>query len=1277
MLKTNFKKLIAAICIMVIILPYASDVLAVSLNHEQETILLETSRVREGGEESSGTLSDTYKDEYDTNPYTYRIKETIVQKIIQSKTTDFMDALYCVNADKSFPGSDALTYYNKGDFKDSSNSNVKALGLSDEDYKALIWLVDNMYLRHQEPSYKDEFLANAFAETIENEKNSIPPTTVDLIKSKITDDDIDVVQQWAIWYFTNRSTEKFASFGSVSIEGLDVATLEEVSGSYLDVTKSSIRQTYAETLYNYLVKSAIASTKETTETATVSYPSIAVANTDIKSEVDGKYYKVGPFKVNSGNVNSSSYTINLTNGESTLDTSKYSILIEGENEFTTKKVDEIFDQNYYIYLPIENNEISRVSLSLSYSKYETKASLWETKEAKYQPVILITKENTPVNEVVYKDVDQKTADLALKKYIISVNGTEVHRSNNDSVNQPVVNANNLVSGKTDAEYYVEKSPVEVSSGDKVIYEIRVYNEGQISGSASQIVDYLPEGLTLAEDSEINQKYKWQKSANGRVISTTILADVVIPAFDAEKNTITSTYVQVECIVGSADSGKVLTNVAEITADDITDRDSTPGSIKQEDINTETYTGNKENKTDLTDKNYNYKGLEDDDDFEKLVIKGGTFDLALKKFITKINSEAPTTSREPVVNVQPLKDGSKDATYTQTKTPLTVKKGDIVVYTLRVYNEGTNAGYAEEVADYLPEGLGFLVNYTLNVDNYWAIPTNGTTVKLSSIENGTANLSKDDFTGITDLNQVEVITGKNIKLTSTKLKSNSTDTKNLINGFDTESGTKLDYKDIQVACIVLADEVTNSNLKNIAEITKISDENGEDVKDRDSTPDSVNPDNYPGDDKNQDDNDYEDLTIEKVKNFDLALQKFITGLNSTAITNRVPTITKNDDGTLRYNHSTEALSVANNDVVVYTIRVYNEGERAGYAAEVSDNIPSGLIFLTDNAVNTKYGWKMYDKNGDVTTDINQAVSVKTDYLSKEKSEARGENNLLLAYDSSKAISTTSESANPDYRDVQIAFKVNESVFTGTENRQIINIAEITDDQDENGKPVEDIDSTPGNNKDGEDDIDKEKLYVKYFDLALEKVLEKIIITEDGTTREINATSPDQLLKVEINRKKINSTVVKFVYKITITNEGEIEGYAKEIKDYIPDGLKFVAEDNKTWTQIENKVITTNELENTLLQPGEKASVSVTLQWENSDSNLGQKVNTAEISKDYNDNGSSDIDSTPDNKVAGEDDIDTAPVILSISTGSEQRYIVLPTAVMVILATGIVLIKKYVL
>ena len=48
MLRTRIKKLLAAICIMVILLPYTSEVLAASLTHETEKALIETSRLHEG-----------------------------------------------------------------------------------------------------------------------------------------------------------------------------------------------------------------------------------------------------------------------------------------------------------------------------------------------------------------------------------------------------------------------------------------------------------------------------------------------------------------------------------------------------------------------------------------------------------------------------------------------------------------------------------------------------------------------------------------------------------------------------------------------------------------------------------------------------------------------------------------------------------------------------------------------------------------------------------------------------------------------------------------------------------------------------------------------------------------------------------------------------------------------------------------------------------------------------------------------------------------------------
>ena len=153
--------------------------------------------------------------------------------------------------------------------------------------------------------------------------------------------------------------------------------------------------------------------------------------------------------------------------------------------------------------------------------------------------------------------------------------------------------------------------------------------------------------------------------------------------------------------------------------------------------------------------------------------------------------------------------------------------------------------------------------------------------------------------------------------------------------------------------------------------------------------------------------------------------------------------------------------------------------------------------------------------------------------------------------------------------------------------------------------------------------------------------------------------------------------KYRYTIRITNEGEIEGYATEITDYIPEGLKFVKEDNPDWYEKEDGTVGTRALEGTLLKPGESAEVQIILTWINGNENFGKKVNLAEISEDKNDSNTPDIDSTPDNRVLEEDDIDNAEVVLVISTGTAPTYIALTTTVLTIMSVGIILIKKYVL
>ena len=572
--------------------------------------------------------------------------------------------------------------------------------------------------------------------------------------------------------------------------------------------------------------------------------------------------------------------------------------------------------------------------------------------------------------------------------------------------------------------------------------------------------------------------------------------------------------------------------------------------------------------------------------------------------------------------------------------------------LRVYNEGDINGYASQIKDHLPSYLEY-VEGDFNKQYGWKVSEDGRTVTTEYLDSH--------------------MIGKTTKK---------------------EDGTiVLSYKEVPIMCRVKDTAKTSENITNIADITIYKDENKNSITDRDSSENNVKlPSDeelpkYKDDEKGsyvpgqEDDDDFEKVII---KPFDLALRKFITGVNDKQVTNRIPEVSYDkENNKITYNHTKEPVEVVTNDTVVYTIRVYNEGEVDGYASKISDDLPAGLEYLPENELNKEYRWIMYDKDGKETTNVSEAVKITTDYLSKEQGEARMKENteikenpaLLTAFDSSKEISET----NPDYADVQVAFKV---VEPNTSDKIIINSAQISDDTDKNGKPVDDIDSVPDKWNDGEDDQDKEYIKLTYFDLALRKWVTQAIVVENGkeTVTQTGHTpeqDPEPVVKVELNRKKLSSLTVKFKYSIRITNQGDIAGYAKEITDYVPEGLKFVAEDNKGWTDEGNNVISTKLLENKLLQPGESADVEVTLTWINGKDNLGLKTNIAEISEDYNDKGAHDIDSTPDNKVPGEDDQDDAPVLISISTGEAKIYYTLGFSVLITIAGGIILIKKFVL
>ena len=808
-------------------------------------------------------------------------------------------------------------------------------------------------------------------------------------------------------------------------------------------------------------------------------------------------------------------------------------------------------------------------------------------------------------------------DFSLRKFITEINSVAVNPSR-----APQVDVTNLANGtSTTATYNHPKDAKTVNTGDVVTYTIRVYNEGEVDGYVSLIKDEIPEGLQYITNDATNTTYGWKMlDADGKEISDVSKAkyvttdylskekseDNLIAKFNKETKQLSYKDVKVSFKVVSEDTtGKEIINHAQIS--------------KETDSNGKTG-------TDIDSIPDKWIDGEDDQDIEK--VKLTYADLALRKFITKINNEEVNPNRAPQVDVTNLANGtSTTATYNHPKNTVSVSRNDVVVYTLRIYNEGTRDAIAALVKDNIPAGLQFIPSDDLNKKYNWKM--------LDENNNETTKVSE-------------------AKYVVTDYLSNS-----VIKAYDSTTMDTLDYKDVEVAFKVIAEESTKNEITNYAQISKETDSNGNTIKDRDSTPDEW----IDGED---------DQDIEKVKltYADLALRKFITELNSSEVNpSRAPQVdvtnlANGTSTTATYNHPKDPVEVRENDIVTYTLRIYNEGTKNVYASLVEDDIPEGLEFITDNEINKQYKWKILDENRNEITDISKAKYIVTDYLA---------NDLIKAFDP-QTMSTL------DYRDVKVSFKVKAPT---EKDGQIINYAQITKETDDSGKDVKDRDSTPGKWVDGEDDQDIEIIKLKYFDLALQKWVSKAIVIEDGKEKVTETghngdMKPEPVVKVDLKKSKVKNVVVKFEYKIRVENQGQIAGYAKEVSDYIPQGLKFVKDDNQNWREVNGKIVT-NQLENTLLQPGESTTISVILTWINNSNNLGLKTNIAEISEDADDHGNpiTDIDSTPNNQVDGEDDQDNAPVIITVRTGETTIYTSVIIAVIAIIGAGVYGIKKYVL
>ena len=1214
--------------------------------------------------------------------------------------------IYCVKAGVGFSNTHRTATYNifydmksqRGEIasnvppmEEVVNGTIETDSGTINKYDALLALADMLYLIDDE---NDEEVKAAYLDAagINSDEWDMP----------LTRDDIAAVQQAAIWYFTNYDDKPEGKYDKTDDSGWLNYTL--VGSSYTSLSdykrhetdEGYQRQMQAEQLYKYLIKTAIANANNYSnsgETTKKDAPA-KVNTTQLNYELQDGNYILGPINITENS--EIPYTIDFIVKNNGTEINDYQLLDSNKKPVEEgKTVKDLVGSDFYVSIKTDNVENISIDISIKYST--NKLTLWTSgNNNEEQPVMIPEKEEEQEDTTLEVKPEEREFDLALRKYITEVNGVDVTNSR-----VPNIDESTLQSGTT-ATYNHRKDPVLVKTGDLVTYNITIYNEGEKDGRATKIVDQLPTGLEFSKiisgnfdvesyDTDTNKLSLIRKSDN----------EENLPAYTGSGDPSSET-ITIECkVTAKADDSEttILTNVAWISEeydaeDDITitnqegaDRDSEPSTTPDVNKdNMEDYKG-EGNKDDLTDSDYYYKGQQDDDDFEKLILMPEAFDLKLIKRITQVNGQN-VPERIENVDVSKLntigEDGKLITTgeYTLSKEPVGVKKGDIVTYTFRIYNEGTIDGYASEITEDIPDGLEFLWS-ELEGEDLQNDPN------LTEAEKEAIEFNQNYLWGNFQYDE----TGERIIQISTDYLSKENETTvdgNLIPAFGSNDGTKteadISYKEVSVKLKVISDDVSGEVIRNEAAITEDTDENGDPVDDRDSdTEEWV---------KYEDDEDYDNIILQS---FDLALRKFIVAVsndetvedgeylkNADGSYTREPVVdtsllnTTDENGnmitTAIYNHTKEPVIVQANDYVVYMLRVYNEGEMDGYAAEIKDHLPPYLEFV-DNEFNSEYGWEVSEDGRTVTTRYLEDSLIKA----AEKNE---DGTYVLSY-----------------VDVPIMCKVVDNAPT---SENITNIADITEYQDENKEPTTDRDSQEDNvelpddedlpgYKDDEtgeyipgqqDDDDFEKVIIKTFDLSLRKwVTQAIVIDKDGThvteTGHQPYDDPEQIVKVELYRKNINNVTVKFRYKIRVTNEGEIAGYAREITDYVPAGLKFLPEDNPGWTDEGNNVISTRLLESTLLEPGEYAEVEVVLTWINNEDNMGEMINTAEISEDYNDYGVPDKDSTPDNQKEGEDDIDDAPVLLSVSTGQVRIYFTLGFVVLLTVAGGIVLIKRFIL
>ena len=180
--------------------------------------------------------------------------------------------------------------------------------------------------------------------------------------------------------------------------------------------------------------------------------------------------------------------------------------------------------------------------------------------------------------------------------------------------------------------------------------------------------------------------------------------------------------------------------------------------------------------------------------------------------------------------------------------------------------------------------------------------------------------------------------------------------------------------------------------------------------------------------------------------------------------------------------------------------------------------------------------------------------------------------------------------------------------------------------------------------------------KVFSLKTTVAVVKATVINEKRETKTYTYDNKKIAKVELDPEKVEGNTVLVEYKISVTNTGNIEGYAKEIVDYLPKNMYFIPEMNDGWYLSNDGNAYNTSLANKIIKPGETKDITIVLSKKMTGENVGLFHNSAEITASYNKYGVEDTFSKPGNKNDEEQDLGYADILIGINTGKTIAKII---------------------